>query len=356
MMEDNMCSISILVEKSNISRGIGKKCREVDFRSNISILPSMIRIWFFGTPYLARRVLEDIVSSWGFEVAFAVTNPPKPIGRSGELQPTSVSQFATAEWIPVLTPTKIRDNREFFDTLRDYGCDYFIVVAYGRILPLELLEIPKKICINVHGSILPKYRWASPIQSALLHGEKETGVTIMEMSEGMDEGDILKIRTIHIADDETSETLFAKFADISGKALVDTIRELETWGITPLPQDDTQATYCKKIEKEDGHIDWNQYAREVYQRWQAYTPWPGIYTIYEGKRLLLEKVGDWKWKIENGNPGTVVRMENGEVGVICWEGVLIVKQVKLEWKKSQSISDFVNWHIWFIGYKLSHVI
>ena len=149
------------------------------------------------------------------EVVCVVTNPDKPFGRDQVMRASPVKEFAIANSIPVLQPTKIRENIEFFNELRGYRCDYFIVVAYGRILPLELLAIPRKSCINIHGSILPAYRGASPIQAALLHGEKETGVTIMEMSEGMDEGDILKIRTIAIDPDETSESLFAKFALIS---------------------------------------------------------------------------------------------------------------------------------------------
>jgi len=182
----------------------------------------------------------------------------------------------------------------------------------------------------------------------LLHGEKETGVTIMEMSEGMDEGDILKIHTISIDPIETSETLFEKFSDISGTILIQTLRELETGGITPLPQDDNIATYCKKIEKEDGFIDWNESAKKIYQKWQAYTPWPGIYTQYEGKRLLLEKVSLFSHCDEGSNPvlpisntgsfvpqddgkiGTVIKLEDGNIGIICGSGVLTLSQVKLE--------------------------
>jgi methionyl-tRNA formyltransferase len=204
------------------------------------------------------------------------------------MKASPVKELAIAKSIPVLQPVKVRGNSEFLDEIRSYGCDYFIVVAYGKILPLELLEIPRQMCINVHGSLLPAYRGASPIQAALLHGEKETGVTIMQMSEGMDEGDMLKLRTIAIDPTETSESLFAKFAAISGPALIDTLRELTHGGITPLPQDASEATYCKKIEKEDGLIDWTKSAKEIYQMWQAYTPWPGIFTHYEGKRLLLE--------------------------------------------------------------------
>ena len=206
------------------------------------------------------------------------------------MKASPVKELAEKNTITVYTPTKIRENHDFFEQLRNHNCDYFVVVAYGRILPIEILQIPKQLCINVHGSLLPKYRGASPIQAALLHGETETGVTIMEMSEGMDEGDMLKIRPIVIDPGETSGTLFQKFSQVSGPALIQTLLELEHGGITSLPQDDIQATYCKKIEKEDGLIDWSKSAEEIYHMWQAYTPWPGVYTIYEGKRLLLETV------------------------------------------------------------------
>jgi methionyl-tRNA formyltransferase len=311
-----------------------------------------ISVIFCGTPELSAAVLRDLIATPDIEVRAIMTNPDKPVGRSGDLMPTPVKWVWIKHNIPVFTPTKIRENIELFDILRSLDCDYLIVVAYGRILPLEFLQIPQKKSINIHGSILPKYRGASPIQSALLHWEIETGVTIMEMSEGMDEGDILKIRNIPIASDETSETLFAKFADISGPTLIQTLRELETWGITPLPQDDSQATYCKKIEKEDGLINWSRSAREIYRMWQAYTPWPGIYTIYEGKRFLLEVVSSEKWKVKSeklGNLGTVIKLEDGNIWVICDEWILTLHQVKLEWKKSQSIKDFVNGNQKFIS-------
>jgi methionyl-tRNA formyltransferase len=312
-----------------------------------------MRIWFFGTPSLSASVLSDIVDAPDIEVVFVVTNPDKPFGRDQVMRASPVKRLAIANSIPVLQPTKIRDNREFFDALRLYDCDYFIVVAYGRILPIELLAIPKKMCINIHGSILPAYRGASPIQAALLNGEKETGVTIMEMSEGMDEGDILKIRPIAIDPTETSGSLFAKFALISWPTLIQTLRELETWGITPLQQDASQATYCTKIEKEDGLIDWSDSAETIYRQWQAYTPWPGVFSYYEGKRLLLETISCWKLKVESwkfGNPGTVINTQDGEIGVVCGEWILTLEQVKLEWKNSQSIKDFVNGNQKFIWY------
>ncbi len=318
--------------------------------SSLFFYNPFMRIWFFGTPSLSASVLQDLIDISDIEVVFVVTNPDKSIGRSGELQPTPVNALATIHDIPVLTPTRIRDNVDFLRDLRTYDCDYFVVVAYGKIVPQELLDIPKKMCINVHGSILPLYRGASPIQAALLNWEKETGVTIMEMSLGMDEGDILKIRTISIDSNETSATLFSKFAEISGPTLIQTLRELEIWWITPLPQDPNLATYCKKIEKEDGLIDWSQSASSLYHRWQAYTPWPGIYTKYEGKRLLLEIVKHEVWSTKNGVAGQVMRLEDGSIGIICGEWILTLWQVKLEWKKSQSIKDFLNGNQKFISY------
>lgn len=327
------------------------------------------KIGFFWTPYLAARVLDDILQSGYFDVAFVVTNPDKPIGRSDELQPTPVKKLALENDIPVFTPTKIRENTELFEQLSNYNCDYFFVVAYGLILPMVILDMPKKKCINVHGSILPAYRWASPIQSVLLNGEKETGVTIMEMSKWMDEGNIIDITKISLDPTETSETLFEKFAQISWHALIEAILKLEYDEIVPYPQDHSRATYCKKIEKENGKIDWSKSAKDIYHMWQAYTPWPGIYTMYEGKRLLLEKVsllrhselaknpvlpsshsGSFVSQYDGNNIGIVMRFSDGTICVICGEWILTLNQVKLEWKKSQNIKDFVNGNQGFIWY------
>ncbi len=329
-----------------------------------------MRIGFFWTPNFAANVLRDLVSEWDMEVVFVVTNPDKPVGRNQELKSSPVKEAAKLYTIPVLQPQKIRGNNEFLDILRWYMCDYFVVVAYGKILPVELLEIPK-MCINVHGSILPKYRGASPIQAVLLNGESETGVTIMQMSEGMDEGDILMIERIYIDSRETSDTLFQKFEAISGKALIQTLRWIGAGQVHPVAQNHREATYCTKIEKEHGLVNWSLSVSHIYHMWQAYTPWPGIFTYYEGKRLLLEKVSADCLCEERSNPeksrelphgswiasqarndgemrGTVVKLPDGGVWVICGDWVLTLEQVKLEWKKSQNIRDFVNGNQKFI--------
>jgi methionyl-tRNA formyltransferase len=167
-----------------------------------------MKIGFFGTPEFARDILRDLVSTPGIEVVFAVTKPDAPVGRSAELRASSVKSFALEAGIPVFAPEKIRANTELFKALSGYGAEYFVVAAYGKILPNEILEMPSRLCVNVHGSILPKYRGASPIQSALVSGETVTGVTVMAMSEGMDEGDILSVLEIPIERFETAATLF----------------------------------------------------------------------------------------------------------------------------------------------------
>ena len=202
------------------------------------------------------------------EVVFVVTGEDKPVGRHQVITANEVKTLALKQGINVLQPAKIRGNTEFFDTIRSYDADYFVVVAYGKILPSEVLDAPKKQCINIHGSILPKYRGASPIQAALINGETETGVTIMCMDEKMDEGDTIDIVNIPIETSETAGTLFEKFGEISGRFAIDTIKRLDADILKPTPQDHSQATYCSKISKEDGRLDFSKSAKELYHLWQ----------------------------------------------------------------------------------------
>lgn len=249
----------------------------------------MIRIGFFGTPELSRRVLEDFLRRPEFEVAFVVTGEDKPVGRHQVLTVNPVKELALEHNLPVLQPVRIRGNTELLETIASYGADYFVVVAYGKILPKELLSIPKKYPINIHGSILPKYRGASPIQSALIAGDRETGVTIIVMSEGMDEGDIVDVKMIEIDAHETTQTLFEKFAEVSGTFAAETILRLDRGEISPQQQNETEATYCKKITKEEGLLDFSRSAEELYHLYQGLTPWPGVYTVYKGKKLIVEE-------------------------------------------------------------------
>lgn len=298
-----------------------------------------IKIGFFGTPELSRAVLQEALESDFCDIAFVVTNPDKPVGRKQSLTPSPVKILAEQHHLPIFQPEKIRNNDDFIKKITEFQCDYFVVVAYGKILPKEILDIPKKLCINIHGSILPKYRGASPIQSALLCGEQETGVTIMKMSEKMDEGDILFIEKIPIESNETALTLFEKFGKIAPKTLLKTLQLYENNAIIPEVQDEKSATYCTKIAKEDGKIDWNRTASEIYHQYQAYTPWPWIFAFYKGKRVLFEKIS-WKKNDEFSAPKIVQCDE--KIGVQVNGGVIFPEIVKPEGKKSQNFLDFLN--------------
>lgn len=214
-------------------------------------------------------------------MAFVVTGEDKPVGRHQVLTANPVKELALEHSLSVLQPARIRDNTELLETIASYEADYFVVVAYGKILPRELLVIPKKYPINIHGSILPKYRGASPIQAALIAGEKETGVTIMVMSEGMDEGGIIDIQKIGIDVHETTQTLFEKFAEVSGTFAAETILKLDKKELSPKQQNEAEATYCRKITKEEGLLDLSKSAEELYHLYQGLTPWPGVYTMYK---------------------------------------------------------------------------
>lgn len=310
----------------------------------------MIKIWFFWTPVLASRVLEDIFNSWILDVKFIVSATDKPVWRWLNITFNAVKKFWLEKNIPIFQPEKIRWNTEFLEQIKAFDVDYFVIVAYSKIIPAEVLNIPKKMCINIHGSILPKYRWASPIQSALIEWETKTWVTIMKMDETMDTGDIIDILEIPIDKFETSQTLFEKFWQVSGEFLVKTLTALDNWIIKPIPQDNTKATYCSKISKEDWIADFSKSAQVLFNSWKWLTPWPGLYTNFKDKKLIVEECDYsseiiWKFQVWE-----VIKFDN-KIWVVCGDQtVLILKKVKLEWKKSQDIKDFINWYKDFVGY------
>lgn len=328
----------------------------------------MIKIWFFWTPVLASRVLEDIYNSWIFDIKFVVTATDKPVWRWLNIAFNPVKKFALDKNIALFQPEKIRWNTDFIEKIKSFDVDYFVVVAYSKIIPAEILEIPKKMCINIHGSILPKYRWASPIQSSLIGWETKTWVTIMKMDVGMDTGDIIDMQEIPIDKFETSETLFNKFWQVSGKFLVDTLLKLDNWIIKPISQDDSKATYCSKISKENWLANFSKSALTLFNSWKWLTPWPGLYTNFKDKKLIIEEcdfispsvipppsVIPAEAGISENNKfqiWEVVRIED-KIWITCWDWwILILKKVKLEWKKTQDIKDFVNWYKDFVWYVL----
>lgn len=308
-----------------------------------------MKIAFFWTPQFAADILSGLIKYPEVDVQLIVSQPDKAVGRRQELQATPVKQVALSSGIKVLQPVSLKKDQSFEVGLRLLDLDYIVVVAYWKIIPKSLLELPKYGCINLHGSILPAYRWASPVQAALRDGVSETGLTTMFMSEGMDEWDILQIAKIKVDKVDRTEDIFQKFVDIGPELLRDTLVKIQNWELRWIPQNHLEASYCGKISKEDGEISFQkQSVEEIYNLFRAYNPWPGIYTFYNGKRLVIEWcfldslildhedvhvwsfIYWWSWK-------------NKEYGMVCKEWtVLWVTRVKLEGKKSIDIASFVN--------------
>jgi len=302
-----------------------------------------MKIAFFWTPQFSAEILKEILKIDDFDVKLVVSQPDKPIWRKKIITPTPVKQEALDNNIEVLQPTKLAGNTELFDKLNSLKLDFIVVVAYWKIVPAWVLEASKYWPINIHGSILPNYRWASPVQESLLNGDKKTGLTIMFMDAKMDEWDMLAIKEVDIDIVDTQKEIFEKFVDIAPELLLDTLKKVFIWELKWQKQDDNKATYCSIIKKQDGQIDWTTSAETIYNKLRAYTPWPWIFTQYKWKKFAIEKaficdrVFEWK-KIWD-----VVTSENG-IWVVTWKWILLLKQVKIEWKKSQNIKDFVNGH------------
>ncbi len=300
-----------------------------------------------GTPDFARAALEKIIEA-GHEVVLAVTQPDKPKGRSGELQISDVKACALEHDIPVFQPVRIK-LPENVEELKKYQADIYVVAAFGQILSQEILDIPRFGCINIHASILPKYRGAAPIQQAIIDGEKETGVTIMQMAAGMDTGDILLQRTIPISEDETGGSLFDKLSALGGELVVEALPMIERGDITPVPQDDALATKCGKLSKDMGRIDFTEDAEDIRNLVRGLNPWPSAFTYLEKKMLKIwkaEVVVSNVWKGSGAAPGTVVDVAKDSFTVATGSGLLKVLELQLEGKKRMSTADFL------LGYKL----
>lgn len=315
-----------------------------------------MRIAFFWTWDFSKNILKWVLESWknykeNIDVILVVSQPDKPSWRDKIISNTPIKEFAIDNNIKVLQPTKLKNNEEFFSELKKLKLDFIVVVAYGKIIPKEILEIPKYGCINIHWSILPKYRWASPIQESIKNWDILTWLTIMYMSEWMDEWDVLKIEEIEVDIVDKTPDIFAKFESIWPKLLLDTLFWIIDWKIKWIPQDITKATYCKKIEKEDWFIDFkNETSFEIYNKFRAYYNWPWIYTNFMQKKLNLEEINIVDKVIEGGQVWQVIRLENKKIWVICKDNkAIILEKVKLEWKKSMSIMDFINGNKSFIN-------
>ena len=299
-----------------------------------------------GTPEFAVSTLARLVAD-GHTVSAAFTQPDKPAGRGNRLVQPPVKLFALEHGITVFQPTRIKTNEEVRATFEATAPDACIVAAYGKILPAWMLSIPRLGCINVHASLLPAYRGAAPINWAIANGERETGITIMQMDAGLDTGPMLARRSLRILDNETAAELSGRLATLGAELLSESLPRLELGEISPMPQDDSEATYAPMLRREDGLIDWSQPAPRIANRIRGFQPWPGCHTLLGGHRLIV-------WRAHAGNearaatestsePATIIGMNKTGVIVACGGSTALhIEELQIEGKRRLPAREVAN--------------
>lgn len=298
-----------------------------------------MRVIFMGTPDFAVGTLEEIISA-GHEVALVVSQPDKAVGRSKALKYTPVKACALAHGLSVYQPKRVREA-ECVEYLRGYQPDIIIVVAFGQIISKEILDLPRYGCVNVHASLLPKYRGAAPIQWAVINGDAVTGVTTMRMDEGVDTGDMILKEEVVLAPDETGGSLFERLSAVGAKLCVKTMEAIENGTAVYTPQGEEGVSHTAKIHKELGSIDWSRPAEEIECLIRGLDPWPGTYTRLGEKTIKL-----WKARVvhseSQGKPGCIVRVGKDSLSVQTGDGLLELSEVQPEGKKRMSVASFLN--------------
>jgi len=299
--------------------------------------PADLRTVFMGTPEFALDTLQGLIDA-GVNLVGVYTQPDRPKGRGKQLAPPPVKQLAQQYGVPVCQPVKLRAP-EAVAELAAMAPDLIVVVAYGQILPQSVLDIPPYGCINVHASLLPKYRGAAPINQAIMDGETETGITTMHMDAGLDTGDMLVKRRLAIGPDETAGQLHNRLALLGREAMEETLRQLCAGTLSPEKQDDSLSCYASMLKKEDGRLDWNRTATELHNQVRGLDPWPGAYTSCNDELL---KVASTCTAAGSGNPGTVLAADAAGVAVACGEGVLMIGELQLPGRKWLTAADFLR--------------
>lgn len=305
-----------------------------------------MRIVFMGTPEFAVPSLEALLRSED-QVVGVVTQPDRPKGRGQELAAPPVKQLAERSGVPVLQPTKMKDPA-FLSALQAWQPDVIAVAAFGRILPPAILSLPPKGCINVHGSLLPKYRGAAPIQWAVINGERETGITIMLMDEGMDTGAMLLQEAIPIEPDDTGGSLGAKLAQVGARLLIETLRQLKAGQLHPIVQNHSQATLAPILKKEHGLIDWKLSAAALANRVRGLAPWPGAYTFAQHHNRT-ERWNIWEARAaetagSHGRPGTIIKVEKERLLVATGEGALAITALQPAGGRRMTVAQYLAGH------------
>lgn len=313
-----------------------------------------MKIVFMGTPDFAVPALKALAESAKHEVSLVVTQPDRPRGRSGKPAPSDVKLCAEQYGIPVFQPEKVREE-DSVERLRRENADIFVVAAFGQLLPKTILEMPRFGCINIHGSLLPAYRGAAPVQWAVLDGQKEAGDTIMQMNEGLDTGDILMQESIPLSADETAGSLYDKLSSMGGPLLLKALDAIEEGTVTPVPQGDSGTHYAKMLRKEMGNIDWTKSAEEIGRLVRGLNPWPSAYTHWNGKMLKIwmaepvtqEELSALGCDEKNGmdlkeaQPGTVMIVTKDTLMVQTGDGLLALTELQMEGKKRMPVQAFL---------------
>ena len=301
-----------------------------------------MKLVFCGTPSFAVPTLEALIAA-GHEIALVVSQPDRPVGRTQQLTAPPVKQAALAAGLPVTQPEKIRNNAEFRAQLESISPEAIVVVAYGRIIPPWMLALPRFGCINLHGSLLPKYRGAAPIQWAVANGDAVTGNTTMLLEEGLDTGPVLLQQTLEIGPDQTSVDLFELLARSGAPLVVETLAGLADGTIQPQPQNHDGATFAPLLDREEGRMDFaGRAAHELYNRWRGFQPWPGAFTTLDGKKLIVHRLAVAESQIGPVEPGQI-RIENQRIFAACAGNTwLEFLELQLEGKKRLPAAEFLR--------------
>lgn len=302
-----------------------------------------MRVVFLGTGEIAIPTFRALLDS-EYEVVGLLTQPDKPVGRRSEPQPPAIKVIAQEAGIPVFQPEKVR-AAEALEDLSALAADVMVVMAYGQILPQKLIEMPTKAIINLHASLLPKYRGASCIQAAIQNGDAETGWTVMHVVKALDSGDVIEVQTLEIASDETGEVLHDRLAEAGPASLRSALESISKGTATRLPQDEEKTCYAPKLDREHGRLDWSRPADELERLVRAYHTWPGTFTTLvdgKGKEKRMKVFPQVGCSSVAGTPGEVIRGEEGEVFVACGEGALQLGEVQPEGSKRMSAEDFLR--------------
>ena len=306
----------------------------------------MTNLIFMGSPQFSVPTLEALARDHTILAVF--TQPDKPAGRGQQLTAVPVKHWAVAHNVPVHQPKSFRKDPAAIDVLRNLKPEVIIVAAYGLILPQAVLDVPRFGCLNVHGSILPRHRGAAPITSAILAGDAETGITIMQMDAGLDTGPMLSVAREAIHPDDTTASLSERMSHLGAQLMADTLPKYLRGEIVPQPQPEEGATYSPKIDKANAQIDWSKPAIEIERMVRAYIPWPGTQTLWDGQMVKVLKTQVKEGK-RDGEIGRVAKLSDAAIGVGTGEGVLILKEIQLAGRKVMKAEDFVRGQPKFIG-------